>query len=125
MRLQRGVEALPKLDILDRLLVGGAPAVALPAVDPARDPLPDILAVGVDLGGRRIIKKVARRDRRPPLPLVVGGVTRAAAPLLLLVAELQDGALAAGPGISRARAVGLDRDDGELAHATSPDGISP
>lgn len=46
MRLQRGVEALPQLDILDRLLVGGAPAVALPAVDPAGDALADILAVG-------------------------------------------------------------------------------
>ena len=32
-----GVEALPQLDILHRLLVGGAPAVLLPAVDPLGD----------------------------------------------------------------------------------------
>src|SRR6185312_576443 len=35
MRFQRGIEPLPQFDILDRLLVGGAPAVFLPAVDPA------------------------------------------------------------------------------------------
>ena len=47
VRLQRGVEPLPQLGILHRLLVGGAPAVALPAVDPAGDALAHILAVGV------------------------------------------------------------------------------
>src|SRR6476620_2749204 len=46
LRLQRGIEALPEVDILDRLLVGCAPAVLLPAVDPAGDALADILAVG-------------------------------------------------------------------------------
>ncbi len=34
---ERRVEALPQVDILDRLLVGGAPAVPLPALDPAGD----------------------------------------------------------------------------------------
>src|SRR5438874_2030997 len=32
--LERGVEPLPQVDILDRLLVGCAPAVALPIADP-------------------------------------------------------------------------------------------
>jgi hypothetical protein len=35
MGLQRGIEALPQVDVLHRLLVGGLPAVLLPAVDPA------------------------------------------------------------------------------------------
>src|SRR5215218_10094820 len=39
MRLQRGVEALPEIDILDRLLVRRAPAVLLPAVNPPGDAL--------------------------------------------------------------------------------------
>src|SRR5262245_10484865 len=34
MGLECLVEPLPEIDVLDRLLVGGAPAVALPAVDP-------------------------------------------------------------------------------------------
>src|SRR4029077_14882194 len=46
MRLQRRVEALPQLGILDRLLVAGAPAVLLPAMNPPRDALAHILAVG-------------------------------------------------------------------------------
>src|SRR5262249_39654166 len=125
MRLQRGIEALPQLDILDRLLVRGAPAVALPAVDPAGDALPDILAVGVEIDGARLLQRFERRDRRHQFHLVVGGVALAAVELFFLVAELQDRAPAAGPWISRARTVGIDRDIGTLAHATSPDGISP
>src|SRR5262245_16993291 len=34
MLRQRGIEPLPEIDVLRRLLVGGAPAVALPLVDP-------------------------------------------------------------------------------------------
>src|ERR1700722_15233569 len=49
--VQRCIEPLPKIDVLDRLLVGGAPAVLLPAVDPAGDALPHILAVGVEIDG--------------------------------------------------------------------------
>ena len=44
----QGVEALPQLGVLDRLLVGGLPAVLLPAVDPGRDPVAQILAVGME-----------------------------------------------------------------------------
>src|SRR5690349_5220461 len=100
VRLQRGVETLPELDILHRLLVGGAPAVALPAVDPAGDALPDILAVGVEIDGARLLQRLERGDRRHQFHLVVGGVTLAAVQLFFLVAELQDRAPAAGPGIS-------------------------
>ena len=49
VRLQRGVEALPQLGVLDRLLVGGTPAVLLPAVDPPGDALADILAVSGEI----------------------------------------------------------------------------
>jgi len=47
MGLQRGIEPLPQIDVLDRLLVRRAPAVPLPAMDPAGDALTQILAVGV------------------------------------------------------------------------------
>src|SRR5437868_978704 len=36
------VELLPQVDIFDGLLVGGAPAAALPVVDPGRDALLDV-----------------------------------------------------------------------------------
>jgi hypothetical protein len=45
---ERGLEALPEFGVLDRLAVGRLPAVLLPAMDPAGDALPQILAVGVD-----------------------------------------------------------------------------
>ena len=120
MRLQRGVEPLPQLDILDRLLVGGAPAVLLPAVDPAGDALPHILAVGGEVDDARLLQRFQRRDRRHQLHAVVGGVRLAALQFLFVVAELQDRAPAAGPGIARAGAVGEDRDVRQFAHATSP-----
>src|SRR6185437_14218065 len=41
---ERGIEPLPQIDILHRLLVGGAPAVLLPAVDPASNAAAHIFA---------------------------------------------------------------------------------
>src|SRR5262245_58466398 len=43
------LEPLPEIDVLDRLLVGGAPAVALPLFDPRHDAVAQLLAVGVDV----------------------------------------------------------------------------
>ena len=40
-------QLLPQLGVLDRLLVRGAPAVALPIVDPAGDAIADVDAVGM------------------------------------------------------------------------------
>ena len=55
MRAERRVEPLPQVDILHRLLVGGLPAVPLPAVDPARD------AAAADTGCRCERSTSARR----------------------------------------------------------------
>src|SRR5438094_8113740 len=41
------LELQPEVDVLHRLLVGGAPAAALPVVDPARDALLDVARVGI------------------------------------------------------------------------------
>ncbi len=58
--LLRLVEALPQLGVLHRFLVGGAPAVALPAVDPCGDAVVDLLAVGVQdaLVGRENLSEI-------------------------------------------------------------------
>jgi hypothetical protein len=47
MPLDGSVEPLPQIDVLDRLLVGGLPAVALPAVNPFRYAVVDVLAVAI------------------------------------------------------------------------------
>src|SRR3954452_18864842 len=43
--LAGGIEPFPQVLILDRLLVGGAPAALAPAVDPLGDALAQVLAV--------------------------------------------------------------------------------
>ena len=44
--MERRIEPLPEFDVLHRLLVGGLPAIALPAVDPFGD------AVAADIANR-------------------------------------------------------------------------
>ena len=82
-RSLRLVEAPPEVVVLDRLLVGGAPAVALPVGEPAGDAVAHILRVGVQLDAARALQRLQRRDRGHQLHAVVGGGRLAAAQLLL------------------------------------------
>src|SRR5579863_7798407 len=99
MRLERGVEALPQLGVLDRLLVGRAPAVFLPAVYPAGDALTHILAVGIKIDRARLFERLERRNRRHQLHPVVGGVRLAALQFLFGVAEFRMAPQPPGPGL--------------------------
>ena len=58
------VEATPEVVVLDRLLVGGAPAVALPIVDPAGDAAAQILRIGVQVDVAGAAQRFERRDGR-------------------------------------------------------------
>src|SRR6267142_6917460 len=104
------IQPLPQIDVLDRLFVRGAPAVLFPAMDPAGDALTHILAVGVEIDRARLLQSLQRRDRRHQLHAVIGGMRLAALQFLLDVAEFQDRAPAAGPGIARACAVSVNDD---------------
>src|SRR5947209_20068075 len=69
-----GVEQLlPQLGVLDGLLVGGPPAVALPIVDPPRDPVADIDAVGVEPDAAWALQGLETPDCGQELHSVVGG----------------------------------------------------
>src|SRR6266700_1270705 len=125
VRLQRRVEPLPEFDVLDRLLVRGAPAIALPAVNPGRDALPHILAVGIEIDLAGLLQRLQRRDRRHQLHAVVGGVRLAALQFLFDLAEFQDRAPAARTRIARTGAVGVDDDVGQRSHATNPEVVRP
>ena len=125
MLVQRGVQPLPEVDILDRLLVGGPPAVPLPAMDPAGDALMDILAVGVEIDGARLLQGFQRRDRRHQFHAVVGGMRLAALQFFFDLAEFQDRAPAARPRIARAGAVGVNGDRRKRTHTTSPEAAMP
>src|SRR5258706_1674650 len=109
------IELLPEVDILDGLLVGGEPALALQGVDPLRDAILYVDGVGVDPHVARPRQGLERADDRHQLHAVVGGRRLAAEELLLLAAEAQDRAPAAGAGIAAAGAVAVDL-DGLLTH---------
>src|SRR5690349_12406400 len=49
MARARRVEPPPEILVLDRLVVGGAPAARLPVAHPGRDALPHVLRVGVEI----------------------------------------------------------------------------
>src|SRR5690606_8661721 len=104
------VELLPELAVLHRLPVGGAPAIALPAVDPAGNAVHDVFAVGVELDLARLLQRRQRAGRGGQLHAVVGGHGLAAMQLLDGAVVAQDGAPAARTGIARAGAVGEDLD---------------
>jgi len=55
---RRGIEPLPKIDILDRLLVGGEPVAPLPAVYPFGDAVPQILTIAVEPDPARPLQRV-------------------------------------------------------------------
>src|SRR5688500_19653089 len=105
---QRFVEALPQIDVLDRLLVGGLPAIALPAVDPFHDAVAQILAVCVDIDQARTLERLQRRDRAHQLHPVVGSVRLAAHQFFGAVAEGEDCAPGPGAGTARPGAAGTD-----------------
>ena len=93
--LGRVEQLLPQLGILDRLPVGGPPAVAAPAVDPLGDAVADVDAVGVEADPARPLQRLERRDRGEQLHPVVGGQRLAAGQLLLARARADHRAPAA------------------------------
>jgi hypothetical protein len=64
----------------------------------------------VNVDETRPLERFQRRDRGHQLHAVVGGVRLAALELLLMIAEGENRAPAAGPRIAGAGAVGVDRD---------------
>src|ERR1700729_1306530 len=106
VRCARGVEALPQLDILHRLLVGGAPAVLLPAVDPLGDAVAHIDAVGEEAYAARALQRLQPHAVVGGGRIAAGEFALAVFPLRLLDAE--DRAPASRSGISAAGAVGED-----------------
>src|ERR1700680_2006378 len=106
--LERRVEVLPQVDVADRLFVGGAPDIAFPAVDPFGDAAVQILAVGMKLDDARTFERLERRDGGGELHAIVGGMRFAALELALVAVPGEHRGPAAGPGVSRAGAVGVN-----------------
>ena len=105
-----GDELLPKLGILDRLLVGGAPAVPLPIVDPLCDAVANVNAVGVKLDPARPFQRFEPTDRGKQLHAIIGRQGLATGELTLLAAHAQENPPATRARVAAAGAVGEDVD---------------
>src|SRR5215831_4748194 len=106
--LDRSIEALPQIGVLDRLPVAGLPAVAFPALNPVGDSLAQILAVGMEIDIARALERFESHDGGRQFHPVVGCVRLAALELAGVAAPLQNCAPAARPRIARAGAVGMN-----------------
>ena len=113
---RRPIEPLPQIDVLDGLVVGGAPAAPLPVVDPFGDAVAQILAVAVEPYPATPFQRFEAHDRRQHLHAIVGCMRLRSAQLLLDPAVAQDRGPAARARIAAAGAVGEDLDLGRLRH---------
>src|SRR5713226_7696303 len=102
------IELLPQVHVLHRLLVGGAPAAALPLRQPFADALLHVLRIGVDLDPARRLERFQRADDRGELHAIVGRLRLAAEQLPFLTVNLQDRAPASPTGVALAGSVGVD-----------------
>ena len=100
-RVLRGqrIQALPEVDVLHRLLVGRLPAALLPVVDPRRDALAHVLAVGVKLHAAVALERGQRFDHGGEFHAVVGGERFAAPEFLLVRAGFSQAPQPPGPGL--------------------------
>src|SRR5690606_11819641 len=89
------IQRLPKLDILDWLVCSRLPAVLLPAVDPARNPVAHVIAVGIEVHLARFLQRVQRFRGGLQLHAIVGRGRLATLQLFLGAVETQHGAPAA------------------------------
>src|SRR4029079_18393671 len=103
--------------ILHRLSVSCAPAVLLPALDPAGDAAAEIVRVGIELHVGRRLQRIERLDRGDQLHAVIGGHLLAAFDLLAMRTGCEDRAPTAGPRIAGTGAVGMDHHLWPLSHA--------
>src|SRR3989441_1783036 len=119
------VEPLPQVDILHRLLVGGAPAAALPVMHPFRDPLRHIQGIGIEPYAAWALERLEGPDRRGELHAVIRGVGLAAVELALGAPGAQQHAPAARARIAAACPVAEDlhqlsiHDSGESAASSA------
>jgi hypothetical protein len=130
VRGRRGEQFLPQLGVLDRLPVGGVPAVLPPLVDPAGDSVANVIAVGMELDPARALQRLQAADRGDQLHPVIGGQRLAAGNLALLVANAKKRRPAPRARIAPARAIGENFDlihhpTAVIASAAKQSGRSP
>src|SRR5262249_19780664 len=104
------IQPHPQIDVLDRLLLLGLPAVAFPARQPLRDALPQVHAVGEQVHAVWTGQALQPPDRGHDLHAVVRGGWLTAMHLSPVAPVAENGTPPARARIGCARAVGEDLD---------------
>ena len=99
---ERLVKPLPQVNVLDRLLIRRTPTVLFPAVNPGRDSVLEIFAVGMEVDRARALERFQRRDGSHQLHTIVRRMRLAAHEFLDVIAERENRAPAARSRIARA-----------------------
>lgn len=106
----RGIQGAPEILILDWLFAGRLPAVLLPAGQPFRDAVADVLGVRVHLHGAGLFEVAERLDGRAQFHAIVRRGWLASTDLLAPSARLQNRRPSTHAGVAEAAAVGVNDD---------------
>lgn len=104
------VERGPEFLIFHRLFVGGLPPVFFPVMNPLRDPLSQILRIGVEIDDARLFERLQSFNRRLKLHLIVCGRWMSARDLFVLALKSKNSAPATRSGVTGAGSVGVNLD---------------
>src|SRR5579883_841600 len=105
MLVDEPVELHPEILIIHRLLIGLAPVVPFPAVNPLRDAVLHVFGVGDDFNRALFLEPPKALDRGGKFHAIVGRMRATAVHLFLDFAEAQNAGPAAAPRIALAGAV--------------------
>lgn len=104
------VECDPELLIFYRLFVGGLPPVLFPVVNPLRDPLSQVLRIGVEVNDTGLFERPQSLDGRLKLHLIVGGCRMSAGDLSLFALKSENRAPSSRSRVTGACSVGINLD---------------
>jgi len=119
--LGNGIQRLPEICVLDRLVIAGTPATAFPAVNPLADTQLNILGVGMHTNLAFPIERVQCLDDCPQFHPVVGGSRLPAVQFFFPVTVAQQHPPPSGSRIAFAGTVGINVNN----HALFLGGLMP
>lgn len=102
------VQSLPQIDVFNRLLIGRAPAILPPVVDPLIDTVFNILTVSGEIHPTALIQRCQRFHGSEQFHTIIGGVAKPFTQFFAMLVEDQYRTITAGTGIAETGAVGIN-----------------
>src|SRR5699024_5779228 len=102
------IQTLPQVGVLDRLSGGRFPAIALPAGQPLRHALAQVIGIGMQFHVAGTLERIEGLDGGGQLHPIVGGQRLAAMQLTHVVATTKQCAPTARPGIAATGTIGIN-----------------